>query len=65
MSGSGNAAMRAAGSVAMVLWPAHHIVRETTLLPISLLRKQGLPITVATDHNPGSSPAEWSVAAAR
>jgi imidazolonepropionase len=61
----GGAAMHEAGSVAMLLWPATHLVRDTPLLPISLLRKQGLLITVATDHNPGSSPAGWSVAAAR
>jgi imidazolonepropionase len=52
----GIAAMRAAGSVAMLLPGAFHFLRETKLPPIAALRAAGVPMAVATDHNPGTSP---------
>ncbi|MEP6505995.1 MAG: imidazolonepropionase, partial [Betaproteobacteria bacterium] len=52
----GIAAMRAAGSVAMLLPGAYHFLRETKLPPISALRAAGIPMAVSTDHNPGTSP---------
>jgi imidazolonepropionase len=40
-----------------VLLPgAFYFLRETRLPPVALLRKHGIPIAVATDLNPGSSP---------
>ena len=53
----GIAAMRAAGTVAMLLPGAYYFLRETSLPPIDALRAAGVPIAIATDHNPGSSPA--------
>ncbi len=49
-------AMRAAGTVAMLLPGAYYFLRETRLPPIEALRAAGVPIAIATDHNPGSSP---------
>lgn len=49
-------AMAAAGTVAVVLPGAFYYLRETQKPPIALLRSAGVPIAVATDHNPGSSP---------
>jgi imidazolonepropionase len=54
---AGIAAMRAAGTVAMLLPGAFYFLRETKLPPIEALRAAGVPMAVATDHNPGSSPA--------
>ena len=56
LSAAGVAAMRAAGTVAMLLPGAFHFLRETTLPPIAALREAGVPMAVATDHNPGTSP---------
>jgi imidazolonepropionase len=53
---AGVAAMRAAGSVAMLLPGAFHFLRETKLPPIAALREAGVPMAVSTDHNPGTSP---------
>lgn len=50
------AAMAAAGSVAMILPGAFYYLRETQLPPIQALRQSGVPMAVATDCNPGSSP---------
>ncbi|MFO1338281.1 MAG: imidazolonepropionase [Burkholderiaceae bacterium] len=52
----GIAAMAAAGTVAMLLPGAYYFLRETKLPPIAALRAAGVPIAIATDHNPGSSP---------
>ncbi len=52
---AGIAAMRAAGTVAMLLPGAYHFLRETKLPPIAALRVAGVPMAVATDHNPGTS----------
>ncbi|PCF94610.1 imidazolonepropionase [Vreelandella nigrificans] len=53
---TGIAAMREAGSVAVILPGAFHTLRETQQPPITALRKAGVPMAVATDANPGSSP---------
>ena len=57
LSEAGIAAMRAAGTVAVLLPGAYYFIRETRLPPIQALREAGVPIALATDHNPGSSPA--------
>lgn len=54
---SGIGAMAAAGTVAMLLPGAYYFLRETKLPPVHALRRAGVPIAIATDHNPGSSPA--------
>jgi imidazolonepropionase len=56
LSPHGIAAMRASGSVAVLLPGAYYFLRETRLPPIAGLRAQGVPIALASDHNPGSSP---------
>ena len=56
LSAEGIAAMRAAGTVAMLLPGAFHFLRETRLPPIAALREAGVPLAVSTDHNPGTSP---------
>lgn len=53
---AGVAAMQAAGSVAVLLPGAYYMLRETTVPPIASLRSAGVPMAVATDHNPGTSP---------
>ena len=57
LSPGGIAAMRAAGTVAMLLPGAYYFLRETRLPPVAALREAGVPMALATDHNPGSSPA--------
>lgn len=56
LSASGIAAMKAAGTVAVLLPGAYYFLRETRLPPVAALREAGVPIAIATDHNPGSSP---------
>jgi len=53
---AGVAAMAQAGTVATLLPGAFYFVRETKLPPIDLLRAAGVPIALATDCNPGTSP---------
>lgn len=53
---AGIAAMAASGTVATVLPGAYYFVRETRLPPIDALRAAGVPIALATDCNPGTSP---------
>ena len=53
---AGVAAMAAAGSAAVLLPGAFYFLRETKVPPIAALRAAGVPIAIATDHNPGSSP---------
>ena len=53
---AGIQAMAAAGTVAVLLPGAFYFLRETRLPPIAALRAAGVPIAIATDHNPGSSP---------
>jgi imidazolonepropionase len=57
LGAAGVAAMKAAGSVAVLLPGAYYFLRETRLPPVQALRDAGVPIAIATDHNPGSSPA--------
>ena len=52
----GVAAMAAAGSVAVILPGAFYTLRETQAPPIAAFRAAGVPMAVATDFNPGSSP---------
>ncbi|WP_157019693.1 imidazolonepropionase [Mesorhizobium xinjiangense] len=52
----GVAAMAEAGTVAVLLPGAFYTLRETQLPPVAALRRAGVPIAVATDCNPGSSP---------
>ncbi|MBK8438451.1 MAG: imidazolonepropionase [Rhodobacter sp.] len=53
---SGVKAMAAAGTVAVILPGAFYTLRETQMPPIALLRAHGVPMAIATDMNPGSSP---------
>ncbi len=56
LSASGIAALRNAGTVAMLLPGAYYFLRDTRLPPVQALRDAGVPMAIATDHNPGSSP---------
>jgi imidazolonepropionase len=49
-------AMAASGSVAVILPGAFYTIRETQAPPVDLFRKHGVPMALATDCNPGSSP---------
>lgn len=49
-------AMARHGTVAVLLPGAFHVLRETKLPPLALLREHGVPMAVATDCNPGTSP---------
>ncbi|MBR0932690.1 imidazolonepropionase [Bradyrhizobium jicamae] len=53
---AGIAAMSNAGSVAVVLPGAYYFLREKQAPPIELMRTHRVPIALATDSNPGSSP---------
>jgi imidazolonepropionase len=53
---AGVAAMAKAGTVATLLPGAFYFARETKLPPIEALRGAGVPIAIATDCNPGTSP---------
>lgn len=55
-SAQGVRAMAKAGTVAVLLPGAFHVLRETKLPPLDLLRSCGVPMAVATDCNPGTSP---------
>ncbi|WP_355583203.1 imidazolonepropionase [Xanthomonas cannabis] len=52
----GVAAMAAAGTVAVLLPGAFYFTRDTQLPPIDALRTAGVPLALATDCNPGTSP---------
>ena len=56
LSAAGVQAMAGAGTVAVLLPGAYYFLRETQLPPIAALRAAGVPMAIATDHNPGSSP---------
>jgi imidazolonepropionase len=49
-------AMAMSGTVAVLLPGAFYFLRETQLPPLAALRKAGVPIAIATDSNPGTSP---------
>lgn len=53
---AGVTAMAKAGTVAVLLPGAYYFLRETQLPPIELLRQYRVPMAVATDLNPGTSP---------
>lgn len=57
LSDDGIAAMKKAGTVAVLLPGAYYTLRDTHLPPIEKLREAGIPMAVSTDHNPGTSPA--------
>ncbi|GGD37371.1 imidazolonepropionase [Pseudoxanthomonas indica] len=57
-SEAGVRAMAAAGTVAVLLPGAFHVLRETTLPPLDAFRAHGVPMAVATDCNPGTSPLQ-------
>lgn len=56
LNDDGVQAMQQNGSVAVLLPGAFYFLRETQLPPVQALRDAGVPIAIATDHNPGSSP---------
>ena len=65
---AGVAALREAGTVAVLLPGAFYFLRETKLPPLDLLRRYQVPVALATDANPGSAPIRttiWSEAVAR
>ena len=53
---AGAAAMAASGTVAVILPGAFYFIRETQRPPVDLFRRHGVPMAVATDCNPGTSP---------
>ena len=53
---AGAAAMAAAGTVAVLLPGAFYALQESRRPPVQMLRDHGIPIAVATDCNPGTSP---------
>ena len=52
----GVAAMARAGTVAVLLPGAFYVLREKQVPPVAVLRKHKVPIAIATDCNPGTSP---------
>lgn len=55
-SEDGAAAMGRSGTVAVLLPGAYYFIRETKVPPVDHFRKHRVPIALATDCNPGSSP---------
>ncbi|WP_449548474.1 imidazolonepropionase [Lelliottia amnigena] len=53
---AGVAAMAQNGTIAVLLPGAFYFLQECQRPPVEQLRKQGVPIAVATDYNPGTSP---------
>ena len=51
-------AMARAGTVAVLLPGAFHVLRETRLPPLDLFRRHAVRMAVATDLNPGTSPLQ-------
>ena len=56
LSQEGIAAMAQAGTVAVLLPGAFYFLRETKLPPVQALRDACVPMAIATDCNPGTSP---------
>src|SRR5262245_43210034 len=50
------AAMARAGTAAVLLPGAFYVLREKQMPPVEALRRQRVPIAIATDSNPGTSP---------
>lgn len=63
LSPEGIGAMARSGTVAVLLPGAFHFLRETRAPPIEQLRAAGVPMAVATDLNPGTSPVASLLAA--
>jgi imidazolonepropionase len=61
-SEAGIEAMAREGTVAVLLPGAFYFLRETKLPPVELFRKKRVPIALATDHNPGTSPVSSPLA---
>lgn len=57
ISEPGVAAMAESGTVAVLLPGAFYMLRETRLPPVELFRQYQVPMVIASDSNPGSSPA--------
>ena len=57
------AALAGSGSVAVLLPGAFYTLRETQVPPVAAFRAHGVPMAVATDCNPGSSPLDSLVLA--
>ena len=55
-SEAGAAAMGEAGTVAVILPGAFYVLKETRKPPVEAFRRHGVPMAVATDLNPGTSP---------
>lgn len=53
---AGVAAMAKSATVAVLLPGAFYFLNETQTPPVALLRRHGVPMAVATDFNPGTSP---------
>ncbi|PMG42608.1 imidazolonepropionase [Shewanella sp. 10N.286.52.B9] len=53
---AGVIALSKSGTCATLLPGAYYFLRETKMPPIDLLRKHNVPMVVASDFNPGSSP---------
>ncbi len=56
LDADGVTAMAGAGTVAVLLPGAFYTLHETQAPPIELLRQKNVPMALATDCNPGSSP---------
>ena len=53
---AGAKAMAASGTVAVLLPGAFYTLRDERVPPVDAFRRHGVPMAVATDSNPGSSP---------
>jgi len=53
---TGVAAMAQAGTVAVLLPGAFYVLREKQLPPVEVFRRHKVPMAIATDCNPGTSP---------
>jgi imidazolonepropionase len=53
---AGAGAMRAAGTVAVLLPGAYYMLRERQAPPVEIFRRLGVPMAVSTDCNPGTAP---------
>ncbi|WP_062226591.1 imidazolonepropionase [Aureimonas frigidaquae] len=56
LDADGVAAMARSGTVAVLLPGAYYALRETKAPPVAALRDAGVPMALATDCNPGTSP---------
>jgi imidazolonepropionase len=62
LSHAGVAAMANAGTAAVLLPASFYFLRETKKPPVEALRRAGVPIAIATDCNPGTSPITSALA---